>query len=188
MKEQEFTNDLITRLAPRIKSAKIETGRSVLYDMPIGDNGVVNMGVDSDSGEAIRGRGTGFEQDILIFEECDGGQTALIPRVIAEVKLYAVTTHDAIVYSYKAECIKRVYPFCRYGMILGGMRNVPGRVVRHGRHFDFVCAVTQPLTDGQSAELSDLLESELETSRRIGAMLRGKLKPRTLHRSLQINE
>lgn len=99
MTKKQFIDELIARVRPGIASAKIETGRSVLYEMPIDDEGVVNMGVDADSGYAIRGRGTGFEQDILIFEEREGGHTAVIPRVIAEVKLNGVTTHDAIVYS-----------------------------------------------------------------------------------------
>ena len=188
MTERQFTEDLIARVRPGITSAKIETGRSVLYEMPIDDDGVVNMGVDSDSGVAIRGRGTGFEQDILIFEEREGGHTAVIPRVIAEVKLGGVTTHDAIVYSYKAESIRRVYPYCRYGMVIGGLCNVPGRVLRHGRHFDFICAILNPLDAAQVREFTALLKCELETSRRIGAMLKRKLKPRIIHRDLQIRE
>ncbi len=51
--------------------------------MPIDDDGIVQMGVDRNSGEVIRGKGMGFEQDILIFEEKTVGETTVIPRVIA---------------------------------------------------------------------------------------------------------
>lgn len=145
MTEKQFTAGLLAAVSPAITDAKVDSGVSVLYEMLI-DDGVVQMGVDTDTGLPIRGKGTGFEQDFLIYEEKTEGHTTIIPRVIAEVKYGGVTTHDAIVYSYKAECIKRIYPFCRYGMILGGMKTIPGRVLRHGRNFDFICVVAPTLS------------------------------------------
>ena len=156
--------------------------------MPIDDDGKVHMGVDADSGEPIRGRGTGFEQDILIYEEKDKGNTTIIPRVIVEVKFAGVTTHDAIVYSYKAECIKRIYPFCRYGMLIGGMNTIPGRVLRHGRSFDFIFSMVYPFQDEQITQIRTLLIGELTTSRLLGAMMRNKKKLQIVHRQLIVKE
>jgi hypothetical protein len=45
--------------------------------MPIDDDGIVRMGVDNDTGNAYRGKGTGFEQDVLIYEERTLGQTSI---------------------------------------------------------------------------------------------------------------
>jgi hypothetical protein len=188
MTEQEFTDALIREVEPSITGARIKTGMSVLYEMPIDDDGKVHMGVDQDSGEPIRGKGTGFEQDILVFEEKTKGQTTVIPRVIAEVKYNSVTTHDAIVYSYKAECIKRVYPFVRFGMVLGGFDTIPGRVLRHGKHFDFVLAMAHPFTPTQMEAFKALLSQELAASRSLGGMLRGGRKPRMVHKLLTIQE
>lgn len=98
--------------------------------MSITDNGIVDMGVDIDSGEPIRGGGKGFEQDILIYESTPEGNTSFIPRVIPEVKLNGITSHDVIVYSEKANRIKRIYPYARYGLLLAGMKTIPGRVLR----------------------------------------------------------
>lgn len=184
MTEQEFTNQLIALVRPSLVGAKVDTGMNVLYEMQVDEDGKVRMGVDKDTGEPLHGRGTGFEQDILIYEETTDSQTSVIPRVIAEVKYGGVTTHDAIVYSYKAECIKRIYPFCRYGMILGGFTTIPGRVLRHGRHFDFVCAMRSPLVDSELEDLKALLISELASSRQSAAMLKGKAKVRVFHRGL----
>jgi hypothetical protein len=83
-------------LSPSIVEARISSGMSVLYEMPVDDNGVIRIGVDTDTGEPLRGRDTGFEQDILICEEKTEGNTSIIPRVIVEVKYGRVTTHDAI--------------------------------------------------------------------------------------------
>jgi hypothetical protein len=61
MTEAEFTKELVGYLSTHITDAIVGSYVSVLYEMPIDDDGVVQMGVDADSGEPIRGRGTGFE-------------------------------------------------------------------------------------------------------------------------------
>ena len=86
------------------------------------------MGVDKDSGQPLRGSGRGFEQDILIYDESDKGHTSVVPRVVLEVKVGSVSTHDVIVYSEKADRIRRVYPYVRYGFVLAGLKSIPGRV------------------------------------------------------------
>jgi hypothetical protein len=182
MTEKQFTAELLAAVSPAITDAKVDSGVSVLYEMPIDDDGVVQMGVDTDTGLPIRGKGTGFEQDFLIYEEKTEGHTTIIPKVIAEVKYGGVTTHDAIVYSYKAECIKRIYPFCRYGMILGGMKTIPRRVLRHGRNFDFICVVAYPFLSDQIGEASRLLLEELSTSRITGSIMSGKKKLQVFQR------
>jgi hypothetical protein len=185
--EKKFVTELIKRVSSSITDAKIDSGKNVLYEMPIDDDGIVQMGVD-DAGEAIRGKGTGFEQDILVYEQNTKGQTSVIPRVIAEVKFSSVTTHDAIVYSYKAECIKRIYPFCRYGMIIGDFDSIPGRVFRHGRNFDFICSIAYPFLDEQIQQVQKLFTSELVASRNIVAILKGKLKPWIVQKNLTVIE
>jgi hypothetical protein len=186
--ELQFTDELIKTLSPTLVDAKIGSGISVLYEMPIDDDGVVRMGVDAETGQAYRGKGTGFEQDILVYEEKSKGNTTIIPRVIAEVKYGRVTTHDAIVYSYKAECIKRIYPFCRYGMILGGMKTIPGRVLRHGRAFDFILTLAYPFLLDQISEVSTIFLSELETSRLTGAVMKGTKKLRLFRRGIEVKD
>ena len=49
--ELQFTEELIKALKPFFADAKIDSGNSVLYEMPIDDDGVVRMGVDTDTGE-----------------------------------------------------------------------------------------------------------------------------------------
>jgi hypothetical protein len=188
MTESQFTREIVERVSPRIIDASVGSGISVLYEMPIDDDGVVQMGVNFDTGEPIRGRGTGFEQDILVYEQKTIGNTTIIPRVIVEVKYGRVTTHDAIVYSYKAECIKRVYPFCRYGMVIGDAKNIPGRVLRHGRSFDFVYALSYPLVHDQMEQMCAILIAELSSSRLAGEMMKGKKKIRLIRRELKMLE
>lgn len=183
--ELQFTEELIKVLSPVLTDAKISSGMSVLYEMPIDDDGVVRIGVDADTGQVYRGKGTGFEQDILVYEEKPKGNITIIPRVIAEVKYGRATTHDAIVYSYKAECIKRIYPFCRYGMILGGMKTIPGRVLRHGRAFDFIVSLAYPFLLEETSEAREMFLSELQTSRLTGSVMKGTKKLRVFRKGIE---
>lgn len=185
MNEKEFTDSFVEALNLNIPPFQIATKKSVLYQLVINDKGRVDMGVDIDSGEPIRGGGKGFEQDILIYEETrEDSHTSLIPRVIAEVKFGKVTTHDPIVYSEKARRIRRIYPFVRYGLILADMKNIPGRVLRLGDEFDFIRVVATPLTPSDLAQCRDLFKSELETSLELSNLLFNNKKVVSLRKRL----
>jgi hypothetical protein len=79
-----------------------------------------------------------YETDILIYESKN--EHLHKPRVVIETKIYSITTHDAITYSQKASTHKSVHPYLRYGIFLGGREHypLPGRLFRHGAHFDFM--------------------------------------------------
>jgi hypothetical protein len=186
MTENQFADSLVASLRAGMAPHEIGRKRSLLYDMTIDDRGHTDMGVDSDSGEPIRGRGRGFEQDILIYDTTDGFNTTVIPRVVIEVKFRSVTTHDIIVYSEKADRIKRIYPYVRYGLLLGGMRHVPGRALRLGHRFEFILTMPADPSSADIAELEDLVRSEAQSSVAIADYLYRKAKPRRVHRKLVI--
>jgi hypothetical protein len=77
-----------------------------------------------------------YETDILISDKATDNTTK--PRLIIEAKINSLTTHDAITYSQKAFAHKHIHPYLRYGIILGKHRSLPGRLFRHGVHFDFM--------------------------------------------------
>jgi len=166
----------------------IETKLAVLYDISVGQDGNIHMGVDLDSGYPIRGKGKGFQQDIVIYRQVENAHTAVIPYIIAEVKYQSVTTHDAIVYSRKAERIKDVYPYVRYGLILGGFASIPGRVIRHGESFDFIAAMQYPFGEDPVEELRRLLLSELHTSENMELIRSAKKKITTMQKEYRYKE
>ena len=184
MSESRFTETLIKSLTPFIPGCEIATKKSVLYALSFDEHGKLQLGVNN-SGEPIRGGGTGFEQDILAFEKVESGDTTVIPRVIAEVKFDRVTTHDAIIYSEKARRIRTIYPFVRYGLILGQMEGIPGRVLRLGQEFDFIVVVSYPTPRSEIDAVGNLFREELQASRDLAAMLSGQKKIKALHRSLR---
>lgn len=123
MDEISFTKVLVEQLRPSFPGQEIETGISIFYSLFIDEDGNIPIN-QNEKGEPIRGGGTGFEQDILLYERV-AGQTSIVPRVAVEVKFGGVTTHDAIVYSEKARRLRNVYPYLRYGFLVGDVASLP---------------------------------------------------------------
>ena len=79
-----------------------------------------------------------YETDLIVCQNLLENEWK--PRIIIEGKLNLVTTHAAITYSQKASTHKNVHPFLRYGILIGNRKHypLPGRLFRHGAHFDFM--------------------------------------------------
>ncbi len=80
-----------------------------------------------------------FEVDLCILEKSDG---YLIPRVVIEVKIGNINTHDPIAYNQKNGLHKNLYPGLRYGLLVGNYDSkrfdIPERMMTHGDYFDFM--------------------------------------------------
>lgn len=133
---------------------------------------------------------TRYETDILITETLN--DTDWVPRVVIEAKIHSVTTHDAITYSQKAAAHKAVHPYLRYGIILGNRRHypLPGRLYRHGAHFDFMQSWVgfEPAAD-ELTQLERLILEEVKASRTLQEMIfnsrsRNRIRYTLLHRPL----
>lgn len=106
-----------------------------------------------------------FQTDMLVREIDDQGMWT--PRVVIEAKLFRITTHDAITYSQKAATHKGVHPYLRYGIIIGDRKNhpLPGRLIRHGAHFDFMLSWVQlEPTEEELKSLIGLIKAEVKAS------------------------
>lgn len=133
-----------------------------------------------------------YETDLLITEHYN--DTGRLPRVVIEAKINSVTTHDAITYSRKAAAHKAVHPYLRYGIILGNRRHypLPGRLYRHGAHFDFMQSwVGFEPTPAELTQLLELVLEEVNASRTMQEMIfnsrsRNRVRYTMLHRPLQL--
>ena len=113
-----------------------------------------------------------FQTDLVVLEYDSAGDWK--PRVVVEAKIDSITTHDAITYSQKANEHRSVYPYLRYGVMLGNRKNhpLPGRLYRHGTQFDFMISfVGTRLTRTESKGLGELLSEEIEASRLLEKLL-----------------
>ena len=95
-----------------------------------------------------------YQTDLLVSEGTDQKWT---PRLIIEAKINSVTTHDVITYSQKAAEHKTVHPYLRYGILVGNRKHhpLPGRLFRHGIHFDFM--LSWEAFEPSPNELNDLI-------------------------------
>lgn len=133
-----------------------------------------------------------YETDLIITERLNA--TEWVPRVVIEAKINSVSTHDAITYSQKAAAHKTVHPYLRYGIILGHRLHypLPGRLYRHGAHFDFMQSwVDFEPTPDELETLRALIVDEVRASRTLGEMIFGSRSPHrkrytVLHRPLQL--
>ncbi len=185
--EDSFADSLAAKLTTCLKPHQVGRKKSLLYDLSFDHEGRVTMGVDPDSGEPIRGKGRGFEQDILVYDEVSGHHTSVVPRIVAEVKFGAVTTHDVLVYSEKADRIRRVYPYLRYGFVLGGMKRIPGRILRLGQRFDFIVALSAELEESEVTAFANLMREEAIASLRLCDLLFGRQSARIISRHVSIS-
>jgi len=135
----------------------------------------------------------GYETDILVFEQLS--PETWKPRIVIETKLEGVTTHDAITYSQKAQTHKYVHPYLRYGILIGDREHypLPGRLFRHGQHFDFMLSWRTLRADRKEFRtLLSVLRDEIEASRQLDEIIfnsRSSKRKRftALHRPLRLN-
>ncbi len=107
-----------------------------------------------------------FETDMLIVETLEPGKWK--PRVVIEAKFRSISTHSAMVYSHKADLHKKVFPFLRYGIMLGKRDSfpLPGRLYRHGPLFDFMFSFRgEKPSSKEQASFLQLLRAEIRASR-----------------------
>lgn len=117
------------------------------------------------------------------------------PRIVIEAKLYRITTHDAITYSQKAMTHKQVHPYLRYGIMVGNRKNypLPGRLFRHGAHFDFMLSwVGIEPTDNEITSLVKVIKDEVKASQDLEEIIyRSRSKNREhytfYHKPLMLN-
>jgi hypothetical protein len=161
IKERAWVDSLVPDLRDALRACnpafEVSAGQRIRYSNEIrrytGDDATVVNGVS-------------YETDLSIIERlADGGW---IPRVIVEMKLKSVTTHDAITYSQKAAAHKTVHPYLRYGIMIGnrGTKALPGRLFRHGAEFDFMMIFrAHTPTPDEASTFTELLLKEVEASR-----------------------
>ncbi len=137
---------------------------------------------------------TAYQTDILVYERLDAD--IWIPRVIIEAKIKSLTTHDAITYSQKAQTHKQVHPYLRYGILIGnwGDSPLPGRLFRHGHHFDFMQSwKTYNPDEKEWTHLYQIIKEEIIASKTLEEILydsrrKSKQKYTLLHRPLVLGK
>ena len=184
MKEKEWANRVAERLNSELSGVCVETGKRLIYA-----NEIVECGEGQETYNKMS-----YETDILVYEGDSEGLWK--PRVVIETKVGSVTTHDAITYSQKSASHKYIHPYLRYGIFIGHRDRypLPGRLFRHGAHFDFMISWQDyESKDHEWDALTDVVKKEIDASQRLEEMIfNSRIKNRkkyfVLHKPLVTEE
>lgn len=135
----------------------IVRGAALLYQITV-DN---RLEVKVNPQKPKRGQ-SAFETDLCVFEEVSA--EVRIPRVVMEFKK-GLSTHDVLTYSAKAQKHKQVYPYLRYGLVVGSHETVPGRFFTHNEALDFCVAASTYKTHRLHELFAGILKAEVKASR-----------------------
>ena len=150
------------------KTCLIEVGRKIPYGLKFD-----HMRTDGPKPNVNQ-----YETDLVIID-CESEQSWK-PRVIVEAKKRSVTTHDAITYSQKALSHKTVHPYLRYGIMLGDRKHypLPGRLYRHGAHFDFMISfVGSRPNEAEIDAFGEIIRAEIDASRKLEKIIYESRQP-----------
>jgi len=188
VKEKEWaiyvTDKLNKELSRNRSGLKAEVGKKLIYANEIKE-------YRNDSPDYYD---MSYETDILIYESFQ--DKSWKPRVVIETKIDSVTTHDAITYSQKSATHKYVHPYLRYGIFLGNRKHhpLPGRLFRHGAHFDFMISWKNYEASTKEWQiLINILRSEIDASEKLEEMIfdsrkQNRKKYFVLHKPLMTKE
>ena len=85
-----------------------------------------------------------------------------LPLVVIELKVGRFSTHDVLIYSTKAIKHKEVYPYLRYGLVIGEKAKIDKRFFTHNMGFDFAIAIDN--LKNKDEELVEMIQTQLRAS------------------------
>lgn len=181
MKESQFVVEALEAakdvLTPPLS---IERGAALLYEVTVDNR--LELRVDPKAPK--RGQ-SAFQTDLCVFEEKEPG--VKIPRVVLEFKT-RITTHDVITYSSKARRHKQVYPYLRYGLVMGRQAHIPDRVFKHNEALDFLVAAEAFATNRLHEIVSSTLKEEITASRLLERIATKDCKPHVFRTQIVLEE
>ena len=143
----------------------ITQGAALLYQVNV-DN---RLEIKIDPKKPKRGY-SAFQTDLCIFEEID--KDTKVPRVVLEFKK-GLSTHDVLIYSAKARKHKQIYPYLRYGMVIGRENKVPGKFFTHNEALDFCVAAASFKENRLHEIMAKILKAEIKASRQLEEIVFG---------------
>jgi hypothetical protein len=158
--EERFARELHRFLSSQLNSdVKVGLKQNLLYTLVVDEKGKVRPTQD-EMNDPKRGQLYAFQTDILI-QNLDPP----IPLVVLELKFSNFSTHDVITYSSKAIRHKEVFPYLRYGSVVGGSKSISKKFFIHNQGIDFAMSVFDLTTEG--IRLLNLVTDQIQNAKTI---------------------
>lgn len=162
--EKHFARALQEVLQDKLSNAyTIRPGKSLLYKLEVDVEGELRPKPE-DLRSPKRGQ-FAFETDILVEKTHPG-----IPLVVIELKFGGFSTHDIITYSSKATRHKEIYPYLRYGFVVGGADALSKKFLTHNQGVDFAMAFPDMATAG--LKFVHLIKRQIKCAETLVEMMR----------------
>lgn len=160
-------HDWVQLMAEHLQKLKIRSGRTleIRTGQRIAYGHEISTYRDGSEPELDKPKRSDFETDLTVIERLT--DKSWKPRVVIEAKVNSINTHDAITYSHKAAMHKAAHPYLRYGIMMGNRKSfpLPGRLYRHGAHFDFMISFAKfSPTSHELTAFRKLLGQEVKAS------------------------
>ena len=151
MAEESLSKKLVKVLSALLPDYKVSKNENILYRIYIDENGEIKP---KETKEPKRGQ-SAFQSDLLISDK--------VPLVAIEIKFDSLSTHDILTYSTKAVKHKEIYPYLRYGLVVGNKERISRKFFTHNTGFDFAFALTNISDD--IGTLTEVIVKQIESAK-----------------------
>ena len=172
MTENDFVKLLQTKLEKDLKGYSIVVKENLIYKIIVNTNGEFHP---TNPTEPKRGS-LAFQTDLLI-------KKGSLPLVVVETKFGSFSTHDVLTYSTKAVKHKEVYPYLRYGLVVGNVSIISNRFFTHNVGFDFALAINDMK---KLSPFSSLIKTQIKNAEKLLQILNEKNKTKMFSTILEI--
>ena len=182
MNEKTFVKNLESVLQNGLKkstSVEVKSFKNLFYKIFLDEE--LNI-CPNNPQKPTRGK-YAFQTDLLILDRKNK-----TPLVVIEVKFKSLSTHDVLVYSTKAQKHKEVYPYLRYGLIIGKLPKLPNRFFTHNTGFDFAYALNDLNSSSELSDFIKIVQEQIEVSRSLISLINGDREVKKFYSKLVVEE
>jgi len=172
MNETQFTEILEKFLKKELEGYEVKRNENLIYKVIVNENMQFNP---KDPKKPKRGN-LSFQTDLMIKKND-------LPLVVIETKFGGFSTHDVLTYSTKALKHKEVYPYLRYGFVVGGVKIIQNRFFTHNLGFDFAIAI-EDINNLRS--FLDLVKRQIKNSEMLLKIMKEKNKTKLFSSNLVV--
>ena len=180
MNESEFKENLKENIRRKLGNGKyeIKIGENLIYKVIINENLKFEP---NDPQIPIRGS-YAFQTDLLIIR-----RDKQLPLVVIETKYGGFSTHDVLTYSTKAQKHKEIYPYLRYGLVVGGIDAIQNRFFTHNVGFDFAFAL-KDINDNSVSELVEIIKEQIKNAESILDIFKDRNQARSFNTKIMVKK